>query len=106
MPRFRYSASTTLDAAGSGSVRIAPNGRDWAIRYLTVRTSTNVLEANASLYENYIGADYLIDATFTGSSGDTTDTVIPVLDGYAVVVEWTGGDPGAVATVTYTGDEV
>lgn len=104
MANFRQSGSVTLDGDGSGSVRIAPSGRDWVINYLTVRTSSNAKEATASLYENYIGDDYLIDASFTGSTGDTTDTTIPVRDGYAVVIAWTGGDPGATATVTYSGE--
>ena len=102
---FRRSASTVLDSNGYGTLRIAPSGKDWTIHYLSVRCDTHNEEARASVYENYVGADYLIDSTFTGSSGDTTNTEIRVREGYAIVVEWVGGDPGTTATVTYTGDE-
>lgn len=109
-PRFRYSEQVTLvdDGAGKGrgSIRIAPSGRNWQVEYLTVKCSSHVLESIASVYENYIGPDYLVDSTLTGSVGDTTDTVIVVRDGYALIVEWVGGDVGAVATVTWTGEEI
>ena len=78
MARFRYSDSVVLDGSGNGQVRLAPTSRNWAIDYLTVRCATHVAEARASVYENYVGPDYLIDATLTGSSGDTTDTAIRV----------------------------
>ena len=102
---IRYSANVVLDGNGRGAVRIAPAGKDWTIRYLSVRCSDVASEAIASLYENVIGPDYLIDVSFTGSSGDTTDTVIDVRDGYGVWIEWVGGTPGTTATVTYTGEE-
>ena len=109
MARFRYSTSVVLQDDGSGfgtgTIRLAPSGRSWRIEYMTLRCSTQVLEASGRVYENYIGEDYLIDSTFAASSGDTTDTVMHVPDGSAVIVEWIRGDIGAVATVTYTGEE-
>lgn len=110
MVAFRRSASVVLTddgsgVTGSGSLRIAPVARNWQIRSLTVRCDTHVKESRATVYENHIGPDYVLDASFTGSSGDTTDTVMEVRDGYALVVEWVGGDIGATATVTFSGEE-
>lgn len=105
MPRFRYSASATVDGSGSASIRIAPSAKNWVIEYLTVRCSSKVLESLVSLYENQIGADYLIDTSFSGSSGDTTDTRIVVPDGYCIWIVWTGADIGGTVTATFTGDE-
>lgn len=105
MRQFRYHSSVVLDGSGYGAVRLAPSAKTWRIRYLTVRASSQVAESRVSIYENYIGDQYLIDSTRSGSSGDTTDTEMTIEDGYAVWVVWTGGDAGATATVTYTGEE-
>lgn len=100
------SAQVTLNGSGYGAVRLAPTGgKQWRIDYLTVRTSSNVKEATATIYDNQIGPGYVRDSSITGSTGDTTDTVINVLDGYAIWVEWQNGDAGATATVTYSGEE-
>ncbi len=105
MRKFRLSASTVLDVDGRGSVRVAPSAKDWVIKSVAVRCTTAVSEATASVYADLIGNEYLIDSTFTGSSGDTSDTIIDVRDGYAVIIEWVGGDAGATATATYSGEE-
>lgn len=105
MPQFRYHASVTLDANGYGAVRLAPSAKRWVIRYLTVRASSKVAESRVSIYDNYIGEQYLIDMSRSGSTGDTTDTEMNIADGYAIWVVWENGDPGATATVTYTGEE-
>jgi hypothetical protein len=105
MRLFRQYANVTLDANGYGAVRLAPSAKTWDIRYLTVRVSTRVAESRVSIYDNFIGAQWLIDTTPRGSSGDTTDTHIHIDDGNAIWVVWEGGDPGATATVTYTGEE-
>lgn len=55
----------------------------------------------------YAGADktagYFRGATTWGSTGDSTDNLPEVRVGGQVFAVWTGGDPGALATLTVTG---
>ena len=103
--KFRLSQSVVLDGSGNGAVRLAPSGRDWTVRYIAVNVSTAVLEATAVVCQDQIGDAYIVDTSRTGSSGDTSDTVHDVKDGFCLYVVWSGGDPGAIATVSYSGEE-
>lgn len=96
-------ASVVLNGAGYGAIRLAPAGAAWDITRLSVKVSTNTLEAICRVYNGQIGQLYVIDTTFIGSSGSTTDTVYHLEDGQAIYVEWTGGDAGATATVNFSG---
>lgn len=95
--------SVVLDATGYGTVRLAPSGEKWEIRRVHVECSTATLEAQSKTYRNQIAPRYVIDGTYSGSTGDTSDTPIYLEDGQAMIVEWTGGDVGATATVTISG---
>lgn len=103
--RFRYSKQVVLDGSGNGSIRLAPSGRDWTLEYIAVNVSSNVLEASCVVCQDQIGDSYITDTSRTGSSGDTSDTVHNVRDGYCLYVVWSGGDAGATATVVYSGIE-
>lgn len=105
MNPFTAFAQVTLDGSGSGSVRLAPVGRNWRITSLSVNVSTNVAEAECTVCANQIGPLYIVDGTTRGSTGDTSDTVHIVRSGYCLWVTWSGGDPGSQATVTIAGDE-
>lgn len=95
--------TTIADGSGSGVIRIAPAGEDWQIKYIHVQASTRVLEAVSTNYQQYIGAQYIKDATRTGSSGDTSDVVIDLNDGTPVYIVWTGGDSGTTYTANVSG---
>lgn len=97
------SGSITLDGSGNGTVRLAPAGEKWEVRRTRVECSTSTTEAVVRLYRNQVAPRYVIDGTESGSTGDTSDTVYFLEDGVGVIVEWTGGDPGATATVTLSG---
>ena len=102
---FRRSAQVTLDAIGAGTVRLAPSARDWTIRGMSVNVSTAVAEAKCVVCADHVGDFYIVASTRTGSSGDTSDTIHNVPDGHCLYVVWQDGDPGAIASVTYYGDE-
>lgn len=88
---------------GTGIVRLAPAGEQWEIRTTNVLCSTRVNESLCRVYRDQIGDIYVIDGTYSGSSGDTSDTVIQLTDGQPLYYVWTGGDIGATATVRVTG---
>lgn len=98
------SASVVLDGSGNGTVRFAPVGATWFIDRIAVKVSTRVLEATAYMYQGFIGDQYLISNTLTGSTGDTsTGDNIMLTDGQALYVVWSGGDAGATATAIVSG---
>lgn len=101
------SASVTLDANGYGTVRLGPgrHGVRWTIRRITVQTSTDTLVPIAKVYRGLPGAAAFVSGTFVGSF-DADDALNQELDhGEFLTVEWSGGDAGAVATATWTGEE-
>ena len=95
----------TLDGSGTGTLRFAPAGEQWSIENISVSVSTHVNEATANVYLGYIGPQYAQSGTYAGSSGDSNDLSqpIPLTDGQALWVQWTGGDAGAIATAVLTG---
>lgn len=96
-----------LDSNGYGFVRLAPAGQKWQITRTNVMASIPgvpiILQAKAVVYLGQISPVNVTDGSYAGSSGDTSDTQIFLNDGQPIFVEWTGGDPGATATVVING---
>jgi hypothetical protein len=101
--RFSTNSNVTLDVNGYGAIRLAPAGQKWQITSTNVLCSTRVAEARCRVYIGQVSDSNVIDGTYSGSSGDTSDTVYYLNDGEAMWVEWSGGDPGAIATVKING---
>ncbi len=101
------SGNVTLDGSGNGILRFAPAGTRWRLVNVSVKASSAVLEATATLYKGFVGDQYRIEGTSAGSTGDTTqlDNPITLNDGEAFWVVWIGGDPGAVATAVILGQQ-
>lgn len=97
--------STRLDGQGNGSIRIAFPGRYTRLTRLTVAASPSSGEVLCRVYKDFIGDPYLVDTTYTGGTGDTSDTVNIIPDGNCLFVVWEGGTANATATVTYSGDQ-
>jgi len=102
-PLLNQAVQAVVDGTGTATVRFAPTGENWEVNRLTVKVSTRVLEAKAAYYLTAIGDSYLQEETYSGSSGDTTDTSLFLVDGDALYVQWTGADIGAIATATLRG---
>lgn len=102
------SAFVTLDGSGNGTASMGPlTAREvWHPAQVAVRVNTNTKEAQCTVYvgDTPIQANFR-DATFSGSSGDTTDAVSAdvVKCGWKIFAVWTGGDAGQVATMVVTG---
>jgi hypothetical protein len=101
------SVSTVLGAAGGGTVSTGPQVTNemWNVTVASVSCSTNGSEATCRIYAGgYISQGAFIDGTTWGSTGDsTTNFATPVYTGQQVFAAWTGGDPGAIATLVVQG---
>lgn len=98
-----YSANVVLDGSGYGEVRIAPTTEPWEIRNTSVVVSDRTSEARLRVYVGQIGDIYQMDVTYSGSSGDSSDTVYNLNEGEAIYFVWDGGTPGATASVRIRG---
>lgn len=101
-------ASVVLNGSGNGTAKVGPlSSRErWTPAVISVSATTNTKEASCSIYVGASATDpYFIDASFSGSSGDSTDrgAAKTVRVGQYVWAVWTGGDAGATATVRVNG---
>lgn len=99
-------ASCVLDSNGDGTAAIGPGlpGVSWQPETIGVEASTNITEAQCNVYLGINAATgSLLGATSTGSSGDSTDCSATVWPGQSLIAQWTGGDPGATATMSIFG---
>lgn len=101
--QFSTQGSVVLDGTGAGTVTLQATGKRWMITSANVLASTRVLEARCRVYLGTIMPLNVIDGTYSGSSGDTSDTVYYLEQGQSVSYQWTGGDVGATATVKISG---
>lgn len=101
------SMQITLDGTGMGALRFAPSNAQWDITNVSVKCSTNVLEATATVYKGQIGDLYRVSATYAGSTGDydNMDAPLHLNDGECIYIVWTGGDVGCTATATVSGTQ-
>jgi hypothetical protein len=102
--------SVTLNGSGAGTVKIGPVGHavTWspAVASVSCVPSPPTNEAQCKIFvgEDTTQRNYR-DGTFSGSSGDATDKVAGTIRmGKFVWAVWTGGDPGASATLTLSGE--
>jgi hypothetical protein len=100
--------SIALDANGNGTAQIGPlTAREiWHPANVHVSVTTAVNEAVCTIYVGDAAQQRCFrDATFTGSSGDSSDRVSAdtVRTGAYVWASWAGGDALAQATLTVTG---
>jgi hypothetical protein len=102
------SVTVVLNGSGNGTAKIGPVGarETWYAAVASVSVSTNVKEAACRIYvgDQPIASNFA-DGTLSGSTGDATGRVsaAPITLGRYVWAVWTGGDAGAVATLSVTG---
>lgn len=107
MPRpLRDSRSVTLDASGNGIVSFGPSRLPWVIERMSVRVSSNTNEPQANIYRGTVNPGSQISGTYSGSN-DTDSQVSdnPLYPGEVYTCQWTGGDPGATAIISFSGTE-
>lgn len=96
--------SATLDGSGNATVSFQAVGQNVMVTRVAVRCTTAVNEAIAYVYKGQIGDPYLIEGSLAASTGDSSDTITPLADGEKIYIVWTGGDAGATATATVSGN--
>lgn len=104
--RLQDTKRVTLNGTGTGTVSFGPGrpNEKWTVTRIGVQVSSAVLEAQAKIYRGTVGVGSFISGSVSGSTGDTDDSLNETLwSGETLSVQWTGGDAGAVATVTYWG---
>lgn len=102
-------ANVKLDGSGNGTAKVGPSsGREtWYPANAHVFAATTVKEATCIVYAGTAAtSDARRDATFTGSSGDTTDAISAdvMKTGQYVFAVWTGGDANTQAFLNVTGE--
>lgn len=99
-------AYAVLDASGNGTASTGPESyqEQWSGLTAAVGVATNAKEATCAIYTGAAATPgYQRGATTWGSTGDATSNLSTVQVGGQVFAVWTGGDPGARATLTVTG---
>lgn len=105
--------SVTLDHNGNGIAQVGPTlvREIWhpgvASVICSANVTTGVCQCNIFSGPN-TSQQYFVDGTFSGDTGDSTDSVggIQVSIGSYVIASWTSGVPGAQATLTVTGTRI
>jgi len=103
------SASTVLDVNGNGQVQPGPQlaGVSWSpsnVGIVVTPVSTTVV----STFKVYNGAaqdQNFIGGTYTGDSNSSAISVPDMHPGSVITGVWSGGNPGATATMTLTGTQ-
>lgn len=104
---FTAVATCTLNGSGNGTAAIGPTGtrETWSPATAAVSASSSNSEATAKVYAgSQVSQGTFVDGTTWGSTGDNTNNFTqPVYPGQEVFAVWTGGDPGATATLVVSG---
>jgi len=100
----------TLNGSGAGAAQVGPvNVREvWHPTIASVACSANVSTGvcQCNIYSGPAALQqYFTDGTFSGDTGDSTDSVqaAEIRLGSYIIAVWSGGVPGATATLTVTG---
>lgn len=113
-------ATGTLDASGNGLAVCGPTGigNVWTPTQVAVSTTTSASTPEAFLYlgpllpvaalKALLGTPQIsqLGGTSVGSNDSIGLTGVQVPQGQALIVQWAGGDPGATAIMTVTGNQI
>lgn len=102
----------TLDGSGNGTARIGPraHGQLWKPTVASIKMTGSTPTGQATCYVyagGYVGDANFIDSTYDVLN-DSTDRVSgqALQLGQYVFAVWSGGNPGATATLTVNGTKV
>jgi hypothetical protein len=97
-------ASVTLNASGNGTVYLGPTmpGVLWNVANVACFTSTAVSVPTFQLYSPSVSATNFIGGSYSGNQ-DSDNINIILYPGLQLIGVWTGGDSGAIATMSVYG---
>lgn len=106
------SKTVTLDGSGNGTVQLGPiSAREiWypSNAHVSANIGSVINEAQCIVYVGTtVESNNFRDGTLSGSSGDSTDAINAdqINMGEYVFAQWIGGDAGAIATLSVTGNK-
>lgn len=95
-----------LNGAGNGTVSLGPNvGQRWTISVASILIPNPTLFPRCELYMGALATpEFFVDGTYTGNL-NASDAVagMKLSNGQKIFAVWTGGDPGATATLSIIG---
>lgn len=100
---FVAAKTAVVAANGTAQVEMGPPGQDWLITTTTVSASTSVLKSQVSIYVGGTSSANMVEGSFSGSTGDTSDTKYLLQPGTLLYALWSGADPGATVTLRLSG---
>lgn len=99
--------AVTLSAAGYGVVTLAPESfRTWTVSTINVRTTQSPTQTpvpQCTVYEGAVGGP-IVAQTYMGNRSTAVGERV-VQPSQPLVIEWTGGVPGSVATAYVYGTQ-
>ncbi len=104
--------SVVLDGTGKGAVSFQATGSNIRLSNIffnvaPVSPATQIAnQAVCRIYKGNIAAGNVILNSNSGSTGANANGNVDLFDGETCYVEWTGGDPGATATATFSGGKI
>jgi hypothetical protein len=99
------SASAVLDGSGNGRVTLGPGNasQQWAPTNAACSVTSNTSEPIFVLYNGSASNANRIGGTYTGSNDNTDISGVTLYPGSVFTGVWSGGDPGATATLSLQG---
>lgn len=98
--------SVTLDGSGNGTVTLAPESfRTWQVTTINVRTTQGITEVpvpQCTVYLGSIGDGSIVAQTWMGNRATAQGNTL-VQPSQPLIIQWTNGVPGSVATVSLYG---
>jgi hypothetical protein len=101
-----YPITVTLDGSGNGSLSFQANGSAIRIANIFFKVATSTLQATVTIYKGFVSEGSQIFNSPSGSTGGNAQGNVDLFDGEIVFVRWVGGDAGAIATATFTGQKI
>lgn len=106
---LNVSASVVLNASGNGTVTLGPTrpGVSWtpAIVAVTVNPTSATVTSVFMLYNGSAQPGNFIAGSYTGDINSSGLALPPMFAGQIITGVWSGGNPGATATMTLTGTQ-
>lgn len=98
--------NVTLDGSGNGTVSFQATGSAVRVSNIFFRVATSTAQAVCTIYKGQVATGNIIFNSNSGSTGGNAKGNVDLVDGETCFVRWTGGDAGAIATATFTGQEI
>jgi len=77
----------------------------WHVTYTSIDTTSASLSA-CKVYRNFESPTNFIESSIFNGNSDSSDTEMNLAPGETLLYVWTGGTPGAIATVSIRGDRL